>query len=112
MQTVLAALRGDSPALSAEDKLRLVLVFYLSRGSDNALSKDDINELEKELKNAGAGVGAFEYVRKLREVERMGMGSFSTSTGPGTPSGNDAGGELFKGFSALGNRVHISYPIR
>ncbi|KAJ7046583.1 Sly1 vesicle trafficking sec1-like protein [Mycena alexandri] len=105
MQTVLAALRGDAPALSAEDKLRLVLVFYLSRGSDNALSKDDINELEKELKNAGAGVGAFEYVRKLREVERMGMGSFSTSTGPGTPSGNDAGGELFKGFSALGNRL-------
>ncbi|KAF7338452.1 Sly1 vesicle trafficking sec1-like protein [Mycena venus] len=74
MQTVLATLRGDSPALSPEDKLRLVLVFYLSRGSDNALSKDDINELEKELKSAGAGVGAFEYVRKLREVERMGTG--------------------------------------
>ncbi|KAJ7694169.1 Sly1 vesicle trafficking sec1-like protein [Mycena rosella] len=105
MQTILATLRGDAPALSAEDKLRLVLVFYLSRGSDNALSKDDINELEKELKSAGAGVGAFEYVRKLREVERMGMGSFSVATGPGTPSGNDAGGELFKGFSALGNRL-------
>ncbi|KAJ7090067.1 Sly1 vesicle trafficking sec1-like protein [Mycena crocata] len=105
MQTILATLRGDAPALLAEDKLRLVLVFYLSRGSDNALSKDDINELEKELKSAGAGVGAFEYVRRLREVERMGMGSFSTSTGPGTPSGNDAGGELFKGFSALGNRL-------
>ncbi|KAJ7684996.1 Sly1 vesicle trafficking sec1-like protein [Mycena polygramma] len=105
MQTILATLRGDSPALLPEDKLRLVLVFYLSRGSDNALSKDDVNELEKELKNAGAGVGAFAYVRRMREVERMGMGSFSTSTGPGTPSGNEGGGELFKGFSALGNRL-------
>ncbi|KAJ6455770.1 Sly1 vesicle trafficking sec1-like protein [Mycena sanguinolenta] len=106
MQTILATLRGDSPALSPEDKLRLVLVFYLSRGSDNALSKDDINELEKEIKSAGAGVGAFDYVRKLREVERMGMGSFSASAGSATPSGGDAGaGELFKGFSALGNRL-------
>ncbi|KAJ7273521.1 Sly1 vesicle trafficking sec1-like protein [Mycena haematopus] len=106
MQAVLATLRGDSPALSPEDKLRLVLVFYLSRGSDNALSKDDINELEKELKSAKAGIGAFEYVRKLREVERMGMGSFSASAGSATPSGGDAGaGELFKGFSALGNRL-------
>ncbi|KAJ6547364.1 Sly1 vesicle trafficking sec1-like protein [Mycena capillaripes] len=105
MQTILTTLRGDSPALLPEDKLRLVLVFYLSRGSDNALSKDDINELEKELKNAGASVGAFEHVRKIREVERMGMGSFSASTGPGTPSGNDAGGELFKGFSRLTDRL-------
>ncbi|KAF7295098.1 Sly1 vesicle trafficking sec1-like protein [Mycena indigotica] len=98
-QTVLATLRGDSPALSPEDKLRFVLVFFLSRGSDNALSKEDINELEKELKNAGVSVGPFEYVRKLREVERMGMGSFSASTGPGTPSGNDSTGtELFNRF--------------
>lgn len=105
MQTILSALRSDAPSLSAEDKLRLVLVFYLSRGTDNGLARDDINELEKELKSAGAGVGAFEYVRKLREVERMGMGSFSASTGLGTPSGNEGGGELFKGFSALGNRL-------
>ncbi|KAJ7285651.1 Sly1 vesicle trafficking sec1-like protein [Mycena rebaudengoi] len=105
MQTILATLRGDAPALSPEDKLRLVLVFYLSRGNDNALSKDEVNELEKELKSAGTSVGAFEYVRKMREVERMGMGSFSVATGPGTPSTNDAGAELFKGFSVLGNRL-------
>ena len=105
MQTILSTLRGSSPALSADDKLRLALVFYLSRGTDNALSKDEINELEKELKNAGASVGAFEYVRKLREVERMGMGSFNVSTGPGTPSGSDAGGELLKGISAFSYKV-------
>ncbi|KAJ7063113.1 Sec1-like protein [Mycena amicta] len=104
-QTVLATLRGDSPSLTPEDKLRFVLVFYLSRGSDNSLSKEEISELEKELRNAGVGVGAFEYVRKLREVERMGS-SFSVSTGPGTPSGNDtAGGELFNRFNILQTKL-------
>nr|GAT43942.1 Sly1 vesicle trafficking sec1-like protein [Mycena chlorophos] len=74
---------------------------------EEAIGKqDDISELEKELKSAGVGVGAFEYVRKLREVERMGMGSFSVSTGPGTPSGNEStGGELFNRFNILQNRL-------
>ncbi|CAK5277772.1 unnamed protein product [Mycena citricolor] len=105
MQTIMSTLRGDSPALSAEDKLRLVVTFYLSRGSDNMLSKDDVSELEKELKSSGANIGAFEYVRKLREVERMSMGTFSVATGAGTPANESAGGELFKGFSALGNKL-------
>ena len=86
------------------DKLRLVLVWYLS-APDNAVSKDDIAELEKELKAAGADVAAFEYVRRTREISRMmnpsALGGSSTPVlGTSTP-----GGELFKGFSALGNRV-------
>jgi hypothetical protein len=52
------------------DKLRLVLVFYLS-SQDNAISKDDVAELEAELKKQGADVAAFEYVRRLREISRM-----------------------------------------
>ena len=54
--------KADS-APTADDKLRLVLVYYLS-SPDTAISKDDIAELEKELKAAGADVSAFEYVRK------------------------------------------------
>jgi len=91
--------------LTALDKLRLVLVFFLSV-PDNAITKDDITELEKELKSAGADVSAFEYVRRTREISRM-TSSISV-TGTSTPSlGGVAGqgGELFKGFSALGNRV-------
>lgn len=86
------------------DKLRLVLVFYLS-SPDNAISKEDIAELEKELKAAGADIAAFEYVRRTREISRM---TVPSATGGGsTPvlGGNTPGGELFKGFSALGNRV-------
>ncbi|KAJ7905303.1 Sly1 vesicle trafficking sec1-like protein [Mycena olivaceomarginata] len=73
---------------------------------EEAIGKQSMQTILATLRAAGAGVGAFEYVRKLREVERMGMGSFSASTGSATPSGGDAGaGELFKGFSALGNRL-------
>lgn len=91
------------------DKLRLVLVFYLS-SPDNAISKDDIAELEKELKAAGADVAAFEYVRRTREILRMTMPS--AIGGSSTPTlGGATGGELFKGFSALGNRVTFLPPL-
>lgn len=87
------------------DKLRLVIVYYLST-SDSALSKDDINELEKELKNAGADVAAFEYVRRTREISKM--TAPNTVGGSATPIiGGQQGGELFKGFSALGNKVRV-----
>ena len=104
MQSILETLRNPKPdvAPTAVDKLRLVIVFYLS-SPDSAISKDDIVELEKELKTAGADVAAFEYVRRTREISRMTVPTMGTSTpvlGGGTP-----GGELFKGFSALGNRV-------
>ena len=107
--TILEFLRASRPdgELTALDKLRLVLVFFLSV-SDNAITKDDIAELEKELKSAGADVSAFEYVRRTREISRM-TSSISV-TGTSTPSlGGVAGqgGELFKGFSALGNRLGV-----
>lgn len=90
------------------DKLRLVLVFYLS-SPDNVISRDDINELEKELKVAGADIAAFEYVRRTREITRMTTSSSAAGTGHSTPNmGAGQGGELFKGFSALGNRVRGS----
>ncbi|KAL5519006.1 SLY1 [Sanghuangporus vaninii] len=85
------------------DKLRLVIVFYLSL-PDNAISKEDVAELEKELKAAGADVSAFEYIRRTREISRMSvpgaLGGSSTPVVGGQPAG-----ELFRGFSALGNRL-------
>jgi hypothetical protein len=82
-------------------------VFYLS-SPDNVITKDDIAELEKELKAAGADVAAFDYVRRMREILRMTMSS--SVGGSSTPNVGSAGqgGELFKGFSALGNRVQSS----
>ncbi|PSS29572.1 hypothetical protein PHLCEN_2v2720 [Hermanssonia centrifuga] len=105
VQTILETLRNPKPDVTptATDKLRLVLVFYLS-SPDNAISKEDIAELEKELKAAGADVAAFEYVRRTREISRMTVPT--AIGGSSTPIiGSTPGGELFKGFSALGNRL-------
>lgn len=77
-------------------------MFYLS-SPDHAISRDEIVEFEKELKAAGADVSAFDYVRRTREISRMTM-SASATGGNSTPI-QAQGGELFKGFSALGNRV-------
>lgn len=63
-------------------------------------------ELETELKKHGADLSAFEYVRRLREISRMILPTAGAATPvPGAHGGG--GGELFKGFSSLGNRVHI-----
>ena len=99
MQTILETLRHPKPdvALTPVDKLRLVLVFYLS-SPDHAISKEDVAELEKELKAAGADVSAFEYVRRTREISRMTVPSAAVG-GTSTPAlGGTPGGELFKGF--------------
>lgn len=87
-------------------------MFYLS-SPDNAITKEDINELEKELKAAGADVAAFDYVRRTREISRMTASSSATGTGSATPNlgVTGQGGELFKGFSALGNRVRTNHSV-
>ena len=83
-----------------------MLVFYLSQ-PDSAISKNDIEELEKELKSAGADVSAFDYVRRTREISRMTLSA--SATGGTTPVQGVQGGELFKGFSVFGNRVGLVY---
>ncbi|KAG2154584.1 Sec1-like protein [Suillus clintonianus] len=103
--SVLEMLRAPRPSgtLTPEDKLRLVLVFYLS-SPDNAISKEDIAELEKELKNVGANTEAFDYVKRTREISRM---TVATAVGgTSTPVlGAGQGEQLFRGFTAFGNRL-------
>ncbi|PFH52340.1 hypothetical protein AMATHDRAFT_46458 [Amanita thiersii Skay4041] len=107
--------RADGTHYTPEDKLRLALVYYLSV-PDNTLSKEDFTELEKELQAAAANIAALEYVRRTREISRMstsgagmlGPGGSGTGTGgSATPilGSGGQGGELFKGFSALGNKL-------
>ncbi|KAF7979442.1 hypothetical protein HWV62_42592 [Athelia sp. TMB] len=102
--SILETLRAPRPdgTFTPQDKLRLVLVFYLSQ-PDSAISKNDIEELEKELKSAGADVSAFDYVRRTREISRMTLSA--SATGGTTPVQGGQGGELFKGFSVFGNRL-------
>lgn len=107
MASILEILRAPRPSgtFTPEDKLRLVLVFYLS-SPDNAISKDDVAELGKELQKAGASTEAFEYVRRTREISRMTVANVVGGTS--TPVIGGAGqGELFRGFTAFGNRVSV-----
>ncbi|GAA5937086.1 syntaxin-binding protein [Sporobolomyces koalae] len=101
---LMAALKD--PAYSEpEDKLRLMLCFYfsmLASGNDKALAKEDLAEYERELKESGADMRAWEFAKKLRDVMRM---SSITAT-PAQPSAvSAAGGEIMKGFSSLSNRL-------
>ncbi|KAJ3988475.1 Sec1-like protein [Lentinula detonsa] len=103
-QTILEILRSSRPDgnFTPLDKLRLVLVFYLSSPD---LNKDDVAELEKELKSAGADVAAFDYVRRTREISKMTVSS--TLGGTATPVGGASGqgGQLFTGFTVFGNKL-------
>ncbi|KIY52028.1 Sec1-like protein [Fistulina hepatica ATCC 64428] len=107
---ILEALRAPRPdgAFTPEDKLRLVLVFYLS-SANNALSKDDVAQLEKELQSAGVDTSPFEYVRKTREILQMTSGGAFGSLPPASdaPGGGASGTDILKGlgFGALGNRL-------
>ena len=85
-----------------EDKLRFVLVFYLSV-PDTVITKEDITELENELNKAGVDVAAFEYVRRTREISKMTLSIGGTATP--VVGGGQAGGELLKGLGAFGNKV-------
>jgi len=106
VQAILETLRhpkGEATP-TPEDKLRLVLVFYLSI-PDTAITKEDITELENELKKAGADVAAFEYVRRTREISKMTLSIGGTATPVLGGGAGQAGGELLKGLGAIGNRV-------
>lgn len=52
-----------NPSFSAEDKLRVLLCYFLS-SPDNAVLRDDLTEYERALKDAGASLGPLEYVKK------------------------------------------------
>ncbi|KAK9897232.1 Sec1-like protein [Cystobasidium minutum MCA 4210] len=97
---ILEALK-DKEKNNAEDKVRLLIVFYLSH-ADNAIPKEDIAEYENALKDAGADISAWQYVKKLREITRM--ASYTTAPAPVTqPAG--LGGEMFRGLNSISSRL-------
>jgi hypothetical protein len=88
---------GSTAQPTPTDKLRLVLLFFLSTAGAS-LSKDDMAEIEAELKKVGTDTRALEYVKKIREINRM----TSLASAPVQSQGQT---ELFRGISALGNRL-------
>ncbi|KAJ3895116.1 Sec1-like protein [Lentinula edodes] len=103
-QTILEILRSSRPDgnFTPLDKLRLVLVFYLSSPD---ISKDDVAELEKELKLAGAEVAAFDYVRRTREISKMAVSNTLGGTSTPVAGAVGQGAQLFTGFSVFGNKL-------
>ncbi|CAH7687163.1 Sec1-like protein [Phakopsora pachyrhizi] len=102
-QSLLEAIK-DPEKNEPNDKLRLVLIYYLS---NNEISKEDLNELEMALREAGVErIGILEYVKRVKEIMRM-TSSMAASTFnlPGQQSSTGPGGELFRGFSSISNRL-------
>lgn len=60
--TILEAIR-DSEKKDPQDKLRLLMVYYMSV-PDSAVPKEDIAEYERALKEAGADLSAWQYIKK------------------------------------------------
>ncbi|KAJ3936116.1 MAG: Sec1-like protein [Lentinula lateritia] len=103
-QTILEILRTSRPDgnFTPLDKLRLVLIFYLSSPD---ISKDDVAELEKELKSAGAEVAAFDYVRRTREISKMAVSNTLGGTSTPVAGAVGQGAQLFTGLSVFGNKL-------
>ena len=71
--TILEAIR-DSEKKDPQDKLRLLMVYYMSV-PDSAVPKEDIAEYERALKEAGADLSAWQYIKKCAAaVARQNIG--------------------------------------
>ena len=94
-ETILETIK-DAQLEQVNDKLRLFIIYYLS-APDSALSRADVEEFERVLKEQGADLAALSYVKKVRELTRMTMLA-SAPTQPAESVG-------FKGFSGLSSRL-------
>lgn len=100
----------DPEKKEPKDKLRLLLVYYLSLSeSQLAKEEDDLQEYLRVLKETGVDLGPWSYVKKVRQVMRMtnSMAAATAAAVPAAPAG--PGGELFRGFSSISNRVRAVF---
>ncbi|KAL8916772.1 MAG: hypothetical protein Q9172_006127 [Xanthocarpia lactea] len=92
--------KGNEPL----DKLRLFIIWFLS--TEQEVSRTDMDRFEEALTKAGADTTALVYVKKVREVTRMTM----MTSAPTQPAQQSTGGELFRGFSSISNRLTDRLP--
>ncbi|SJX60373.1 related to SLY1 protein [Sporisorium reilianum f. sp. reilianum] len=97
-ETVFETIR-DTQMEDVNDKLRLFIIFYLS-APDSALSRADVEEAERMLREQGADLAALNYVKKVRELTRMTM----LASAPQQPAVAETSAG-FKGFSSLSSRL-------
>ncbi|KAL8852311.1 MAG: hypothetical protein Q9221_002807 [Calogaya cf. arnoldii] len=92
--------KGNQPL----DKLRLFIIWFLS--TEQEVSRADMERFEEALTKAGVDTTALVYVKKVREVTRMTM----MTSAPTQPAQQSTGGELFRGFSSISNRLTGQLP--
>ncbi|KAI9007751.1 Sec1-like protein [Hyaloraphidium curvatum] len=92
------------PKGTAEDKLRLFLIWLLTRTED--VSKEDMAELKKLLQEAGCEMAPVKYIEKLRAFGRMTSAS-SAAAQAAVPSlaGVSTPADLFSKFASFGNKL-------
>lgn len=73
----------DPSSGSAEDKLRLLLIHYLS---SSQLSESEIEQYVNELKKLECDLSAFEYIRRFKTFQSPTTMNLSSSTSFGTDS--------------------------
>ncbi|KAI9855366.1 MAG: Vesicle trafficking between the ER and Golgi [Trichoglossum hirsutum] len=96
---ILELLNDEAKGKEPLDKLRLFIMWFLS--TEQEVSRAEMERFEEVLKGAGADTTALAYIRKVREITRMTM----MTSAPSQPPQQLAGGELFRGFSAIGNKL-------
>ncbi|KAL8895990.1 MAG: hypothetical protein Q9192_003332 [Flavoplaca navasiana] len=101
---MLELLNDSSKGNQPMDKLRLFIIWFLS--TEQEVSRAEMERFEEALTKAGADTTALVYVKKVREVTRMTM----MTSAPTQPAQQSTGGELFKGFSSISNRLTGQLP--
>ncbi|KAJ3414658.1 Vesicle trafficking between the ER and Golgi [Chytridiales sp. JEL 0842] len=84
------------PNKHIDDKLRLLLVFYLSVED---IPKEDLTQLEEALLAAGGSASSLSYLKSVKSFLRMA----AASTAP--PTTSNTANDLFKNISMIGNKL-------
>ncbi|KAI9891513.1 MAG: Vesicle trafficking between the ER and Golgi [Vezdaea aestivalis] len=96
---ILDLLNGSDKGNEPLDKLRLFIIWFLSTEQD--ISRAEMETFENSLKRSGVEIASLSYIKQVRELTRMTM----MTSAPSQPAQQSAGGELFRGFSSISNRL-------
>ncbi|KAI9887167.1 MAG: Sec1 domain containing protein 1 [Watsoniomyces obsoletus] len=92
-------LQDESKGNDPLDKLRLFIIWFLSTEQD--LSRAEMEGFEEALRKTGIDTTPLAYVKRVREITRMTM----MASAPMQPPQPSAGGDLFRGFTSISNRL-------
>ncbi|KZF19564.1 snare docking complex subunit [Xylona heveae TC161] len=96
---ILDIINDEAKGKEPLDKLRLFIIWFLS--TEQELTRADMERFEDALQKANVDTAALTYVKNVREITRMTM----MASAPSQPAQQSAGGELFRGFSSISNRL-------